>query len=132
MPDSMRKQYILDLMRFTLEGQWRTGQEQQDVALRLCQVDLHDGDERRVHVVALRRLGVQHLQFAAWVSLTLVRTRGRFAAPRSGSAASLQMSTALPQVSHTFQSRYSRYVYMTGSQGGAGSVPRRGRCGRGW
>ena len=37
------------------------GEEEQDVALRLGEVDLHDRDQRRVHVVALGRLGVQDL-----------------------------------------------------------------------
>ena len=38
-----------------------TCEEEEDVALWLCQVDLHDRDERSIHVVGLRGLGVQHL-----------------------------------------------------------------------
>lgn len=43
-------------------------EEQQDVALWLCEVDLHDGDERCIHVVRLWRARVQdfHRVCAPW------------------------------------------------------------------
>ena len=45
-----------------------TSEEEQDVSFRLSQVDLHHRDERRIHVVALRRLGVEHLHASTYVS----------------------------------------------------------------
>ena len=38
-----------------------TSEKEEDVALWLCQVDLHDSDEGGVHVIGLWSLGVQHL-----------------------------------------------------------------------
>lgn len=38
-------------------------EEEQDIALRLSQMDLHDRNQRCVHVVRLGRLGVQDLHW---------------------------------------------------------------------
>ncbi|KRY55600.1 hypothetical protein T03_17706 [Trichinella britovi] len=93
------------------------GQEDQNIARRFGQVDLHDGDQRRVQIVGLRFAGVQHFDRKCasgyCENRRLVEVLGKFYRVQSGRSDN-QLQLVGSSIFHRLLAQAEQHVGMYG------------------